>query len=428
MIHSSPGSDVAADVLDRFLRYVQIDTQSREDSPTFPSTAKQLDLCRLLADELRAAGVHDVEMDGNGYVMATIPSTLPPGSSEPPVIGFLAHVDTSPELPGANVRPSVARFTGQDIVLPGDPTQVVTIQNSPELSACVGHDIVTGDGTTLLGADDKAGVAEVMAAAAWLAGHPEARHGKVRIAFTPDEEVGRGAERFDLARFGAAYAYTLDGATAGEVEGETFSADLAIVTVRGRNHHPGYAKGIMVNSVKLAARFLDLLPRDALAPETTAGREGYVHPYVIKGGVEETTIRILIRDFDDAGLREKETLLRRLVDQVMREEPRAAWHVEVREQYRNMKGVLDRCPRVLDYADEAVRRVGLEPRRSLIRGGTDGSRLSAMGLPTPNLFCGGQNHHSKREWVSVQDMAKAVETIVQLAAVWAERGEPSGAP
>lgn len=422
------GFDVADAVRERFLRYVRIDTQSREDSPTYPSTAKQLDLCRLLVEELREAGLSDASMDEHGYVVATIPSTLPPGDAEPPVVGFLAHVDTSPELPGADVRPQVVRFTGQDVVLPGDPSQVLTLESSPELAGCLGHDVVTGDGTTLLGADDKAGVAEVVTAAAWLVAHPEVPHGALRIAFTPDEEVGRGTERFDLARFGAKYAYTLDGSTAGEVEGETFSANLAIVTVRGRNHHPGYAKGIMVNSVKLAARFLDLLPRDSLSPETTEGREGYVHPYAIEGGVDSTAVRVLVRDFDEAGLREKEALLRRLVDQVAAEEPRAAWQVEVREQYRNMKVVLDRCPWVLEYADEAVRRAGLEPRRSLIRGGTDGARLSAMGLPTPNLFCGGHNHHSKLEWVSVQDMAKAVETIVQLAVVWAERGEPSGAP
>lgn len=412
--------DVASDVRDRFLRYVQIDTQSKEDADGYPSTAKQLNLSRLLVQELMAIGVSDAQLDEFGYVMATIPSTMPHGTQAPPVLGFLAHVDTSPELPGVGVKPQVVRYLGQPIVLPADPTQLIRPDDNPDLANCLGHDIVTADGTTLLGADDKAGVAEIMAAAAWLVRHPEIPHGVIKLGFTPDEEVGGGTTHFDIAKFGASYAYTLDGSTVGEVEGETFSADLMIVTINGKNAHPGYAKGGLVNSIKLAGRFLAMLPAHALSPETTEDREGYIHPYVITGGVESTVLRVLLRDFEEEGLRAKEGVVRQILADVLRDEARASVTIEVREQYRNMRLVLAEHPHVLAYAEEAVRRCGLEPRQSAIRGGTDGARLSEKGLPTPNLFAGGHKFHSKLEWVSVQDMGKAAEMVVQLAQVWAE--------
>lgn len=418
--------DIAREVEERFLRYVQIDTQSQDGVERYPSTEKQLVLLRLLADELRALGAAEVTMDEHGYVMATVSSTLPPNhprAGQVPVIGFLAHVDTSPEVSGAGVKPQVWRnYQGGDIVLPGDPRQVIRPEETPELAQCTGHDIITSDGTTLLGADDKAGVAEIMTAVAYLLRHPEIPHGTIRVAFTPDEEVGRGVDFFDVARFGARYAYTMDGSTAGEVEDETFCADTAIVTFRGRAVHPGYAKGKMVNSIRLAGDFLARLPREGMSPETTEGREGYLHPYVLHGGVEQTVIRILVRDFTVEGLREKEDLLRRLAGEVAAQDPRAGVEVQIQESYRNMKYILDQHPQVVAYAEEAVRRAGLEPIRRPIRGGTDGARLCYMGLPTANLFAGGHNFHSQREWVSVQDMAKAVETIVHLAVIWAEKG------
>ncbi|MBI3964324.1 MAG: peptidase T [Chloroflexi bacterium] len=416
--------DVGADVLERFLRYVQIDTQADEDSPTSPSTAKQLDLLRLLEVELRAIGLTEVELDANGYLFGTVPSTQPasgPDASDVPVIGFLAHVDTSPEVTGANVKPQIVRgYAGGDIVLPGDSSQVIRVDENPELANCLGHDIVTSDGTALLGADNKAGVAEVVTAARYLIEHPEIAHGKIRVGFTPDEEIGRGTAHFDLERFGAQYAYTLDGSTAGEIEDETFNADQVRVTFVGRAVHPGFAKGKLVNSIKLAAEFIAKLPRDGCSPETTADREGYVHPYVIEGGVERTTVRVLLRDFDLDGLRQSEELLRRLAEEVAQSAPRARLEFEVRETYRNMRYVLDQHPRTVELALEAVRRVGLTPRRSAIRGGTDGAMLTAKGLPTPNIFAGEHNFHSQREWVSVQDMVKSIEVIVELAKLWAE--------
>ncbi|MGE0360048.1 MAG: peptidase T [Vicinamibacterales bacterium] len=401
-------------VLDRFLNYVAYDTQSREDSDTYPSTPGQLVLLRDLVSELHAMGITDAAMDAHGYVMATIPATA--SAADLPAIGFIAHVDTSPEMSGANVKPLVHRgYDGRDLLLPDDPEAVLRVTDSPYLGECLGHDIVTASGTTLLGADNKAGVAVIMTAAAHLLAHLEIPHGPIRIAFTPDEEIGRGTLHFDVARFGARYAYTMDGGQRGELEWESFSADALTVTFRGFNTHPGYAKGRMVNAIKVAARFIDRLPAGGLSPETTDGRDGFVHPYVLQAGVDRTAVRFILRDFDTAGLRDKEALLRGLAGQVTAEFPGASFAVEVEEQYRNMREVLDQHREVVQRARDALARVGLTPRERPIRGGTDGSRLSFMGLPTPNLFVGEQNFHSRLEWVSVQDMEKAVEVIVELA-------------
>jgi tripeptide aminopeptidase len=407
-------------VLDRFLKYVTYDTRSDEASTTYPSTPGQLVLLRELVEELHAIGLADAAMDDHGYVMATIPATTTkPGV---PVIGFIAHVDTSPEMSGTDVTPIVHRnFDGGTLVLPDDPTAVLGPANTPALAAYVGRDIVTASGTTLLGADNKAGVAEIMAAAEFLVAHPEIPHGTIRIAFTPDEEVGRGTLHFDVAAFGAACAYTMDGGLRGELEVESFSADTMVFTFKGCNTHPGYAKGRMVNSIKLAARFIDRFPQGALSPETTEGYEGYVHPYVLQASVDKTTVRVLIRDFQTAALKEKEDLLEGIARAVVAERAGAQLEVRVEEGYRNMREILDQHPEVVENAAEAIRRAGLEVRTHPIRGGTDGSRLSFMGLPTPNLFAGEQNFHSRLEWVCVQDMEKAVEVIVHLARVFEQR-------
>jgi tripeptide aminopeptidase len=413
---SSPlAAELSEGVLERFLRYVRIDTQADEDSRTYPSTAKQLDLSRLLVDELRALGLDDVELTEHGYVFATLP-----GTEGAPVIGLIAHVDTTPETPGAGVSPIVhVNYAGGAIVLPGDPSQVIDPAEEVELAARVGHDIVTSDGTTLLGADDKAGVAEIMAAVAHLRNTPEPR-ATVRIAFTVDEEIGRGTDYFDLEAFGAEAAYTLDGSGIGELEIETFSARQVRVMIRGRGAHPGSAKGKLVNAVKLAADFVASLPQGVLSPETTEGREGFVHPSRVNASVEEAVVTLIVRDHDDALLQEHTEVVRRLALAIEEREPRARVAVEVQETYRNMRLAIDEHPRVVTAAEEAIRRAGIEPVRSLIRGGTDGARLSEKGLPTPNLFTGGQNYHSTREWASVQDMAAAAATVVELVRVWGE--------
>ncbi len=407
-------------VLERFLRYVAYDTQAREDSTTYPSTPGQLVLLGDLVTELHAMGIADATMDAHGYVMATIPGTTT--KADVPVIGVIAHVDTSPEMSGAGVKPLVHRaYDGRDLVLPDDPDAVLRVADMPYLGECLGHDIVTASGTTLLGADNKSGVAAIMTAAAYLMAHPEIPHGAMRIGFTPDEEIGKGTTHFDVARFGARYAYTMDGGPRGELEYESFSADAISLTFRGLNTHPGYGKGRMVNAIKLAARFIDRLPADRLSPETTSGREGFVHPNVVQAAVDRTTVKLLVRDFDTSALKEKEAWLRALAEGVVAEVPGAAVDVHVDEQYRNMREVLDKHPLVVERAREAITRTGLTVRERAIRGGTDGSRLSFMGLPTPNIFAGEQNFHSRFEWVSVQDMEKAVDVIVELAQVWEER-------
>ena len=405
-------------VLDRFLRYVVIDTRSDERSTTVPSTPGQLVLMRILAEELRAIGLEDVTLDEHGYVMATIPATV---THDVPVIGFVAHVDTSPEMSGTDVRPLVhPAYDGRDLVLPDDPSAVLRASEIPELSAQVGNDIVTASGLTLLGADDKAGVAEIVTAAEHLIRHPEIPHGRIRIAFTPDEEIGRGANHFDVKRFGAVCGYTLDGGARGELEYESFSADAMTLTFGGFNTHPGYAKGRMINAIRLASRFIDRLPA-GMSPETTGDYEGFVHPYQLEASVDRTRVKVLIRDFVTAALAEKEALVERIAREAVAETPGATLDILIEESYRNMREVLDRHPIVVDHAREAMRRAGIESIEKPIRGGTDGSRLSFMGLPTPNLFAGEHNFHSRLEWVSVQDMEKAVEVIVNLARVWEER-------
>jgi tripeptide aminopeptidase len=415
-------SEIRDQVLERFLRYVQIDTQSKEDSESYPSTPKQLDLLRPLVEELRAIGLADAALDEWGYVMATIPATSP--RKGVPVIGFIAHVDTSPEMPGEGVKPIVHRgYRGQDLVLPDDPTAVLAFADNPALAGQIGNDLVTASGATLLGADNKAGVAEIVTAAQYLVEHPEIPHGTIRIGFTPDEEVGHGTEHFDVAKFGARFAYTLDGETLGEVEMESFSADSMLVLFQGFNTHPGYGKGRLINSIKIAADFIARLPKAELSPETTAGHEGYVHPYVLDASVEKTSVKLLIRDFRTAALEEKEAMLEKLARATVADWPGASVTTRVEKSYRNMREVLDQYPRVVENAREAIRRAGLEVRERPIRGGTDGCRLSFMGLPTPNLFAGEHNFHSRLEWVSAQDMEKAVEVIVHLARVWEERGD-----
>ena len=407
-------------VLERFLKYVTYDTQSSEDSTTYPSTPRQLVLLDELSKELRELGLTDVVRDEHGYVMATIPATSP--KPEVPVIGFLAHVDTSPEASGAGVKPIVHRnYQGQDLVLPDDPTAVLRAADNPELGNQVGNDVVTASGTTLLGADNKAGVAEIMAAAEYLLRHPEIPHGAIRVGFTPDEEVGTGTKFFDVKRFGALCAYTMDGETAGSLESETFSGDSMTVTFHGFNTHPGLATGKMVNSIKVAADFLARLPRAELSPETTSGRQGFVHPYTMESSVERTTVKFIVRDFETAGLQVKETLLEGLARQAAAAWPGSRATVKVTESYRNMRDVLQLHPEIVENAREAIRRAGLPLIEKPIRGGTDGSQLSFKGLPTPNLFAGEHNFHSRLEWVSAQDMEKAVEVIVLLAQVWEEK-------
>jgi len=406
-------------VRERFLRYVQINTRSDESSTSCPSTPGQLTLLRTLMTELNELGLTDVSMDEYGYVMATIPATT---EKRVPVIGFIAHVDTSPEMPGQDVQPIVhENYQGDDLVLPDDPSVVLRASEDPALAAHTGHDIVTASGLTLLGADDKAGVAEIMAAAEYLMLHPEIPHGTIRIGFTPDEEIGRGANHFDVGRFGAVCAYTLDGGGAGELEWESFAADAMTITFKGFNTHPGYAKGRMVNAVKLAAAFIARLPPDRLSPETTEGYEGYVHPYLLDASVDRTSVKLLIRDFSTAGLEEKEAMAERLAREVIADHKGASVEIRIAESYRNMREILEGYPEVIECAREAIRRSGLTPAERPIRGGTDGSRLSFMGLPTPNLFAGEHNFHSRLEWVAVQDMEKAVETIIHLCQVWEQR-------
>jgi tripeptide aminopeptidase len=362
----------------------------------------------------------DVELDAHGYVFGTIPSTTKKRTV--PTIGFIAHVDTSPEMPGNGVKPIVhTNYQGQDLVLPEDRTAVLRAADNPALAEQIGNDIITASGTTLLGADNKAGVAEIVGAVEWLMAHPEVPHGPIRVGFTPDEEVGQGTKHFDVARFGAHCAYTMDGETLGELQIETFSADSFTATFHGFNTHPGYAKGKMINAIKIAASFIERLPRGRLSPETTGGYDGYVHPYVVQASVEKTAVKLLVRDFVTAGLAEKEQILQRLAEETAAAHPGSRVVCEVVESYRNMKEVLDQHPQIVAHAREAIERAGLTVRMEPIRGGTDGSRLSFMGLPTPNIFAGEHNFHSRLEWVSTYDMHKAVEVIVELARVWEER-------
>jgi tripeptide aminopeptidase len=406
-------------VLERFLRYVVIDTQSDPTSPTCPSTEKQKDLGRLLATELRDMGLKDAHMDEHGYVYASIPANT---SKKVPVICFCSHIDTSPDCTGKDVKPQVVKnYQGGDIVLPGDKSQVIRVSAYPALADQIGNDIVTTDGTTLLGADDKAGVAEIMDATKFLIDNPQVKHGTIKILFTPDEEIGRGVDKVDLKKLGADFGYTLDGSTAGNLEDETFSADGATIEIQGVSAHPGFAKGNMEHAIKIASRIVDALPKDTCSPETTENREGFVHPTAIDGSLDSATLQLIIRDFTEQGLRQKAAMLQDIIDTVMHDYPRSTCKLTIKEQYRNMKQVLDQHPSIVENAVEAIRRAGLRPIRSRIRGGTDGSRLSYMGLPCPNIFAGEHAFHSRLEWVSVQDMQAAVRTIVHLAMIFEER-------
>ncbi len=415
-------------LLERFLRYVKVDTQSDESSKTSPSTEKQKDLSRMLVAELEALGCADAAMDQWGYVTATVPGNLPdghPAAGRTPTIGLLAHVDTYFATPGGGVKPQVIEgYEGGDIRLPGSG-QVLTVDDSPNLARCVGHTLITSDGTTLLGADDKAGVAEIMTLVAWLADHPGFLHGPVRIAFTTDEEVGRGTEHFDVAAFGADYAYTLDGSDLGEIEDETFCADTAVVTVEGYDVHPGYAKGKLVNAVRVTSAIVDAINREFL-PETTDGKQPYLHPYTVSGDVSRVELKVLVRAFTVEELQVRERALEEVVDRVRGQFPKAKVAVTVSESYRNMAFKIAEDPKVLEVALEAVKRQGIEPVRRAIRGGTDGARLSYMGLLTPNVWAGGQNFHSVREWVSLEWMVAAVETTAQILAIWVERSADRG--
>jgi len=404
---------------ERFLRYVQVDTQSDPLSSSQPTTEKQKELSRILAAELKKMGIADAEMDEHGYVYGTIPSNT---SKKVPVICFCAHVDTAPDCSGTNVKPLLHKnYQGQDIVLPDDTSQILRLNEYPYLHSQMGNDIITASGTTLLGADDKAGVAEIMDFANFLLTNKGIKHGEIKILFTPDEEVGKGTNKVDLKKLGADFGYTLDGGDAGSLEDETFSADAVQVVIHGVISHPGYAKGKMVNAMKIAGHILDALPKERLSPESTEGKRGFIHPVRIDGVAEKCTIDFIIRDFETPGLKKKEDFLQTMVAETVRTYPKASFEYHVTEQYRNMKEVLDVNPHVVDYAKEAIERTGLPVKMESIRGGTDGSRLSFMGLPCPNLFAGEQAIHSKLEFISVQDMNKAVQTMVHLAQIWEER-------
>lgn len=406
-------------VAERFMRYVRIDTESDPHAASFPSTEKQKDLSRLLVSELQQMGITDAHLDEYGYVYASIPANT---DKEVPVICFCSHVDTSPDCSGKDVKPLLhVDYQGQDIVLPDDPSVIIKFSEHPDLQDQLGHDIITASGTTLLGADDKAGVAEIMDAARLLMNHPEIKHGEIKLLFTPDEEVGQGVEHVNLKKLGAQFGYTIDGEKAGTIEDETFSADGVRIVIQGISVHPGFAKGKMVSALKVAADVIAGLPKDKLSPETTAGAVGFIHPTEINGGVDKAEIDFIIRDHDTAKLTEYEAILQRIVENVVTRYPGGTYTFNVKEQYRNMKEVLDQHPEIMEVGLEAIRRVGLTPERRSIRGGTDGSRLSFMGLPCPNVFAGGHAFHGKMEWVSKQDMEKAVLTILHIATVWEER-------
>jgi tripeptide aminopeptidase len=410
-------------LLDRFLRYDKIDTRSDENSTSCPSTAKQWDLLRMLHEELLGLGLKDASIDENGYVFATVPSNLPPEhAARVPVVGFLAHVDTAPAITGTNVQPHVHRgYQGGDIKIPGSTGQVIKVSEYPNLERMYkGMDIVTTDGTTLLGADDKAGVAEVMTAVDLFLQNPDIPRGVVKVGFNPDEEIGRGADKFDVKRFGAQFAYTMDGGPLGEIEYETFNAYGATISIEGFGVHPGYAKGKLVNAIRIMGDFITRLPRE-MSPEMTDQREGYIHPYIVNGQDNASSLRLLLRDFEMGGIEKQKKIIEGIAEEVRTLHPKAKINVEIRESYLNMRYQIDKEPRLVTYAEEAIKRTGVEPKHSIIRGGTDGARLSYMGLPCPNLFAGGEAIHSTLEWVPVQVMEKAAETIVRLSEIWAER-------
>ncbi|SMO59278.1 peptidase T [Solitalea koreensis] len=404
---------------ERFLRYVQIDTQSDPHSEASPTTEKQKNLGKVLVEELQAMGIADAHLDDFGYVYATIPATT---DKKVPVICFCSHMDTSPDCSGEGVKPIVhENYQGQDLVLPDDHSQIIRMADHVDLAAQIGNDIITASGTTLLGADNKAGVAEIMDAAHYLINNPQIKHGTIRILFTPDEEVGKGVNNVDMKKLGADFGYTIDGETLGAIENETFSADGVTIVIKGVSSHPGFAKGKMESAIKIAAEIVANLPTDTLSPETTEGKEGFIHPVEIKGIVEEATVSFIIRNHDEEKLKDHEDVLKAIADEVIKKYPFSTYEFKVQQQYRNFKKVLDQYPQIVEFALEAIKRSGVEPKLQSIRGGTDGSRLSYMGLPCPNIFAGEHAFHSKHEWVSVQDMNKAVETIVNLAQIWEEK-------
>ena len=406
--------------VDRFLKYVKYNTQSDEESTTFPSTEKQKILLADLAKELQDLGIKDAAIDEWGYVMATLPSN---SNKKVPTIGFIAHVDTSPAVTGANVNPQILKnYKGGDIKLLNDPNQIIKAEDNPDLADMIGFDIITTDGTTLLGADNKAGVAEIMDAVNYFLTHPDIKHGDIKICFTPDEEVGRGTEKFDVQKFGAFCAYTVDGQTRGEVEIESFSADAVTIKIHGKNIHPGYAKGKMVNSIKVGTAIIESLPKERLSPETTEKREGYVHCTGFNGNEETTVLKFIIRDFETHKLAEYENLIKDLTEKAISKFPGARYEFEITEQYRNMREILDQHPEIANNGLAAMTRLGLKTIQNPIRGGTDGSRLSFMGLPTPNIFAGEHSYHSKLEWIAIQDMEMAVKVIIEISKVWEEKG------
>lgn len=411
--------DIKHTVTERFLKYVKIDTQSDPTSPTCPSTEKQKDLGRVLVEELLELGIDDAHLDEHGYVYATIPSNT---NKEVPTVCFCSHMDTSPDSSGTNVKPIIHQnYDGTDIVLPDDNTQIIKLNEHPDLKHQIGNDIITASGLTLLGADNKSGVAAIMDAAHYLVQHPEVKHGTIRILFTPDEEIGRGTDKVNMEKLNADFGYTIDGESLGTVEDETFSADGVTIQIQGVSAHPGFAKGKMESAIKIAGAIIERLPKNRLSPETTELKEGFIHPTSMMGKIEHATINFIIRDFEEAGLHQHEAELKAIMEDVLKEFPNSSAKFEVKEQYRNMKMILKERPEIVDFAIEAIRRAGVEPRLNSIRGGTDGSRLSYMGLPCPNIFAGEHAFHSKHEWVSVQDMQKSVETIVNLCVIWEEK-------
>lgn len=404
---------------ERFIRYAKIDTQSDPDSDTCPSTQKQKTLAQILVNELLEMGVTDAMMDDFGYVYATIPSNT---NKEVPVICFCSHMDTSPDCSGANVEPIIhERYNGDDLVLPKDNTVIIRLHEHPDLKNQLGNDIITASGDTLLGADNKAGLAEIMEAASFFIKNPEVKHGKLKILFTPDEEIGRGVDKVDLKRLGADFAYTIDGETLGSIEDETFSADGAKLVINGISSHPGFAKGKMESAIKILAEILTALPKNKLTPESTSAKEGFIHPVSFSGHVEQAEAQFIIRDFDDELLKAHESKLEEVVKDILRSYPNSSYQLTVTAQYRNMKKILDEHPQIIEYGVEAIERAGVPVKKQSIRGGTDGSRLSFMGLPCPNIFAGEHAFHSKQEWVAIQDMEKAVQTIINIACIWEER-------
>jgi tripeptide aminopeptidase len=414
----SVSENISYTVVERFMKYTAIDTQSDPSSLSCPSTDKQKDLAKVLVAELLEMGIRDAHQDKNGYVYATIPANT---DKQVPVICFCSHLDTSPDCSGKNVKAIMHRdYRGQDIILPDDVNQVLKMKDHPDLKDQIGNDIITASGTTLLGADNKAGLAEIMDAANFLASHPEYKHGTIKLLFTPDEEIGRGVDKVDLKKLGADFAYTIDGETAGSIENETFSADGVKVIIDGVSSHPGFARGKMESAIKIASQIVACLPKEKLSPESTSDKDGFIHPVSITGTVEQARLELIVRDFHTANLKSHERILEAIIDEVFQEYPNSRYQIIVEEQYRNMKEVIDQHPKLMELGIQAIKRSGLEPKLQSIRGGTDGSRLSFMGLPCPNIFAGEHAFHGKQEWVSVQDMQKAVQTIIHLALLWEE--------